>query len=872
MFRTTVLVFLLLTILAGASGFPLVDGERCAVVVVADSTATRKPAELLQEMVYRSTGKRLPLLAEKDYQKGNIPTIFLGRTSYTLSFLGKKLESLDRDGYIIDVKPDKIFLAGATDQSCLWAVGDFLRVYLGIDSYFPADCGLVIPKHKQVIIPVGTRLEQPAFKSRAFSALNTNRGTRSLPEMPWRIQSGHGRYSFHHNLHTFITVEEFGHSHPEYFAYRNGRRQIVSSSAGPNPCLSNPEVVRIVTEKCRKFFDSHPEAETISLGMTDGGWCECENCKAQDSPSQEILGRRAPKSGYYYRFLNQVAAALKESHPGKFIGVLGYAGAEFPPNFRVERNIIPYLCYSRANWYNPEAKKLDLALTRAWLEKVERIGVYEYLYGSPYSIPRLYTKNLTEYLRFVAEKCPGSGFYAEVYANNGLDGPKSWITEKIIWNPRQNPDKLLRQWCQAVFEEAAAPMESYFRYLENTWNRNGMKATTSLGKLALYGDDKQLEIFTPEDVAVCWQKIEAARKLAKTREVKDRIEYFASTFKITDLSVKKYHAYKKVQQMLETGKDGRTLLEALLKADNLAPKKDVKQYSEEIQKSDATKFMGGVEIKTSTEICVKIVSDLVWKKILDILQSGEKDVKSLRKIAGVIISETGKNFQDEVSQKRLKELISMGERIAPAWQVNKPPKIDGELNDACWIWQDDTPWFAWKSGQPADVKTSYSFLWDDNFLYVAFRCLQPGIKDFPLCRGQGAPAWRYPSMEIFLNPDASQAQLADPFRYAEEGPEKVRLMQIIIARGGGTWERDQQALVESATKSNEDSWQAELKISWSKLNFGPGRYRFLRLNLVRNTGTGGQSSVTWFPSTGAHASYQSRGWLIFTEAGGKNED
>ncbi|HOJ39452.1 MAG TPA: DUF4838 domain-containing protein [bacterium] len=863
--RKVPLFFLVAVSLSFSASFTLVDGEKCATIVVPDNTVvSRKPAELLQKMVERSTGRKLAIVPEKEYQPlSGSPAIFVGRTDRGLSLFGKRLAGLDRDSYLVAVKPGETFLIGASDYSCLWAVGDFLREYLGIDSYFPADCGLVVPRHSRVVIPTGIRVEEPAFKSRAFSALNTNRGLRSLPEMPWRLHSGHGRYAFHHNLHSFITVEEFGQTHPEYFPFRDGRRQIVSSSAAASPCLSNPEVVRIVIDKCRKYFDTHPEAESISLGMTDGGWCECESCRALDSPSITVAGRQTPRSGRYYHFVNQVAAAIAQSHPGKFVGVLGYAGAEFPPAFRVERNIIPYLCYSRANWYNPEARKLDLEVTKAWLERVDRIGVYEYLYGAPYSVPRLYTRHLAEFLRFVASRCPGSGFYAEIYANHGLDGPKAWLTEKLLWNPKQNPERLLRTWCQAVFQEAAGPMERYFRGLEDTWNRNGMKAGPSLGKLALYGDDKQLEIFAPEDVAARWKDIEAARRLARSEEVRERIEYFASTFRITELTVQQYHAYKRARQLLAEGADGKTLLAALIEGDRKAPREDVKAYIEKIQKGDPTKFLGGVEIKSGAELSRQVVLKLAWSKVLAALQSGEREAGRLKVLAQEAIKGAAGDWQDEVACRRLEELLSMAGRITVARRVSQPPEIDGQANEAAWQWHEDRPWFAWKSGQVSQLKTEYSFLWDENFLYIGFRCQQPDIAQQPSCQGYGAPAWKYPSVEIFLNPDASQAELADAINYQEAPVDRTRLMQVIIAHGGGLWERDQQAVAAYAASSDKNGWQAELKIAWSRLRFGPDRYRFLRLNMVRNVGTGGHTGIAWFPSTGAHASYESRGWLLF---------
>ena len=63
--------------------------------------------------------------------------------------------------------------------------------------------------------------------------------------------------------------------------------------------------------------------------------------------------------------------------------------------------------------------------------------------------------------------------------------------------------------------------------------------------------------------------------------------------------------------------------------------------------------------------------------------------------------------------------------------------------------------------------------------------------------------------------------------------------------------------------ADDKEWRAELKISFRKLGFSPEEFSYMRLGLIRNVKGGGHSGAAWFPSTGAHASYDARGWLIF---------
>ncbi len=854
--------------------FPLVDGPRQAVIVGDDSTRSggrnvfmAGPPHALQHYIERSTGRRIEVVPEDRYDPATMPfAIFVGRSRKGLELFGERLAAMDRDAYIVHVAPDAVVLIGASEHASAWAQYDFLREYLGVDVYFPARCGLVVPRHERVLIPPGTRVESPAFLSRAFSGLNTPRGLRGQTEIPWRLHTGHGRYAFHHNIHTFIPVAEFGKTHPEYFPMQGGKRLIVSTSAGPGPCISNPDVLRIVIEKCRAFFDKNPDAAAISLGMTDGGWCECPQCRAMDGPSIEVNGARSPRSARYYRFLNPVAEAVARSHPGRSIGVLGYAGAEYPPEgFDVARNIIPYLCFSRANWYNPEARARDLKATEAWISRVDRIGVYEYLYGAPYSVPRLYSGRLAEFLADVAHRAPGSGFYAEIYSNHGLDGPKAWIAEKLLWNPRQDPQALLRRWCRAVFADAAEPMERYFRGLEDTWSRNGLRADPGLGKLALYGDDRQCEIFRPEELAPRLAELDEARRLAPSPEVLERIEYFASTFRITELTVREYHAYREAKRLAAENAPAAALLAALIEGDRARPDEDVKEYIAKVQAEDRTRFEGGVEVRAGAEIARRIVIDLAWPEVRRALKSGERAPERLAAaaraaLAGVLPSTA---LQDPVARRRVDGLLDMASRIVVARRVTTPPVIDGAPDEALWRWNDHFPWYAWKSGLQSGLHTRCAFAWDDDFLYIALRCPQPGLDQLTRCKDYGAPAWKYASVEFFLHPDPPEADLADPVRYTRDPPEKLRQMQVIPAYGGGLWEREQHAVEKWASTDDPAEWRAELKISFRKLGFSPARFPYMRLGMVRNIADGGHSGVSWFPSTGAHAAWDAHGWIVF---------
>ena len=850
--------------------FPLVDGKTAAVIVGRDVMTPSRPTgpycrndAFLQSYIERSTGRKLAHVEEADYDPDTMPyAIFLGDTEAAKEKFADVFVGVDRDSYLICVTPNAVYLIGTRPHATQYAMADFLYRYLGIATYIPTAWGTIVPKHESVRIPLGLHFETPAFNARLYSGLRTYHekpggpiAYRSNTDIPWRM---YARDAFHHALHSFITVKEFGHTHPEYFAEANGERVIASTAAGRAPCLSNPEVVKVIIQKTRAYFDDprNKDKDTISLGPTDGGWCTCAQCKTVCGPDTTI-------SQMYYHFLNQVARALQESHPTKSIGTLGYAGADLPPEgMRVERNIVPYICQTRASWADPDVVVRQLRQTFGWTSQVDKIGVYEYLYGGGYLIPRLYNRHLAAYLRAVRSQGVG-GFYAEVYSNHGLDGPKAWVVERLLWNPYQDPDALRTRWCRAVFEEAAGPMDAYFALFEDALDRNlfsapadGSGKTNRGGKFYLMGDTAQFELLTLDDVEGARSLLEEARTATKRPEIRERIDYFASAFRVTELLVRSHQGYKKAQQLHAAGAPAGEVLAALIAGDENAPDEDPGVLINRLVAKTPEMFTltFPVSVSTPTEVSMRLIEATAHKKVHAAIKNWGRDRDALRAVATAAIAKVApKDWKSDPQAKaRVEMLQAMAGRIAVAKKVAAAPTIDGDVDDPQWVWQQQTPWWTWKSGVPYTRPARIAFCHDGKTLYIAFRCEQEGLDQAAKVEGYGVPAWKYISMEIFLNPDARDAD-----------PETVPFFQAIPALGGGLYAQRNDVVTAWKVTHADDHWQAELAIDLAAIGMTPDRFAALRMNLIRNTDEHGRHGVGWFPSSRAHKDHHARGWLVF---------
>lgn len=102
-----------------------------------------------------------------------------------------------------------------------------------------------------------------------------NRAAEKYGGNPFRFGSGLG------NCHTFeklLPPEEFGQTHPEYYALINGERKI-----NIHPCLSNPDVLKIMTERVLEKIKKDPTAKVFGVIQNDhASYCQCDKCKQID--------------------------------------------------------------------------------------------------------------------------------------------------------------------------------------------------------------------------------------------------------------------------------------------------------------------------------------------------------------------------------------------------------------------------------------------------------------------------------------------------------------------------------------------------------------------------------------------------------------
>jgi hypothetical protein len=425
-------------------GLAIVESGRALAAVVAAPGSEEAAAELVA-YIERASGVRLPTAATP-----GLSTLSVGSAAADPALPGL-LAGLDPDGYVIKAHTGGLSVVGPSPAGTANGVREFLERQVGVRWLMPGPDGDDVPARATVRAPETTLREQPAFAQRSFSPLRDNR---------YPLQSEWARrnrmqgtatepIAFHHNLHSLFPVERYGQSNPEF--YPGGNPPAPGKLTGWQPAFTVPGTIDAAVTGILEYFAANPSARSFSLGVNDGeGFAETDPVPA------------------YYTWVNEVVRRVLLTHPDKDFGLLAYRKLETPPAFALHPKVVPFLTQDRYAWTDPAAEAAGHALTDRWLAVCSRLGFYDYLYGAPYLLPRLFTARYAKTMRYAKAKGVVA-HYAELYPNWG-EGPKPWVFAKLQWNPDADEAALRREWYErAVGPAAAADLSAYFDLWERFW-------------------------------------------------------------------------------------------------------------------------------------------------------------------------------------------------------------------------------------------------------------------------------------------------------------------------------------------------------------------------------------------------------------------
>ncbi len=433
------------------------------VVTQGAAAQEQRAAEELRDFVRQISGAALPIVT--DEQTPGEKEIILGRNRH-LDALATRIafDKLGDEGFTIRTAAPHLIIAGGGPRGTLYGVYTFLEEQLGCRWYTPTVS--FVPSKRDIALAALDETQVPAMayrdvyyaeaKDRAFAMrqkLNTDFANAQPGDTVDSASSGNG---WAHTLFSFLPPDKYFAEHPEYFALRDGKRQATQ------PCLTNPDVLRIVVENLKKAIQANPKAPYWSVSQMDNDqFCVCEKCKAIDD-------REGSPAGSVIEFVNQVAAQI----PDKYISTLAYWYTMAPPKaVKPAANVHIMFCID-ANHAPPYYGWFE-----GWSKIAPRMYVWYYVipchnFIAPWPNLHLLQPQIKDYVTHGA-----TGMFNEGGYNAGSEFAelRTYLLAKILWNADCDTNQLSDDFLQGYYGPAAAPLRQYIDAM-----RESAKATNAV--------------------------------------------------------------------------------------------------------------------------------------------------------------------------------------------------------------------------------------------------------------------------------------------------------------------------------------------------------------------------------------------------------
>ena len=174
-----------------------------------------------------------------------------------------------------------------------------------------------------------------------------------------------------------------------------------------------------------------------------------------------------------------------------------------------------------------------------------------------------------------------------------------------------------------------------------------------------------------------------------------------------------------------------------------------------------------------------------------------------------------------------------GDVVLKARPMSKPPVIDGHLEEAWESAGRTERFYDAGSGGPAHVPTDGYVGFDEESLYIAFRCHEPGMAGLRAdVTEHDGPVWEDDAVELFVDTNHDRIHYAH-FMLSARGTKADENCEQGGRLKSGIADQGWNPAWDAAVARGESSWTAELRIPLSELGLGLNTGARWGINLCR---------------------------------------
>jgi len=465
---------------AGKTPYTIVHGKDC---IPSELYAVQELAGYLQQM----TGAVFPVVDETRAPARR--RIVVGPCNLSRRLLGKKtVDGLGGEEFVIRTQGKDLVLVGGRPRGTLYAAYHFLDNILGVRWW--ARDAVSVPRKAELKIEALDITPRPAFELRqlhfasaweqdwsAHNRLNRLDYATRIPDVQgstvqFALDEKHGGgISFPmpgqkacHTFYAYLPVDKYFDAHPDWFAEIDGKR-----TRNGQPCLTNPEVLAVVTEEVLKDMRENPKINMVHVSQYDGdqNQCRCAGCRKVDEEENS-------PAGSLLRFVNAVAGRVEKERPDVLVETFAYCHTQKPPGrTRPRANVVIQLCfYGGANRFHPldapDNSNGWLKTLQGWAAISSHVHIWDYMLRSLRPYPNL--RVMGPDLRVLA-KNGATGIF--IQGDDGyppgaeFDELRTWVLSRLLWNPNQDDQALIAEFVNGYYGAAGRYVLDYINLVHD---------------------------------------------------------------------------------------------------------------------------------------------------------------------------------------------------------------------------------------------------------------------------------------------------------------------------------------------------------------------------------------------------------------------
>jgi hypothetical protein len=487
---------------ADRTGVDLAQLAGWDIVVAGDATPSEKyAAEEFRSIFAQATGIELKTVASTDRADRHV---FIGTSPLLAkSAVGFDAAAMGPESLRIVVRDNCIAIAGGRPRGTLYGVYTFLEDYLGV-RFLTADHTHVPKLAAKAVVGPLDRTYEPSLAFRWSYYGETNQSPMLAARLRVNTVAGDAKFGGKTGQsligHTFghqIPSSKYGKEHPEYYALRDGKRlaQVNDDYSQTQPCLTNPDVLKIVIEAVLAEIKAHPDAENISVSQNDNAQnCQCPKCKAIDD-------REGTPMGSLLEFVNAIADAVAKEHPRTKVGTLSYWYTRKPPKtIKPRPNVQIQLCSIECCMIHPISDpkcQLNVQFCKdmdEWGKLTKNIFIWNYNTNfSNYLLPCPNLRVIEPNLRYFVDH-GAKGVFMQAAGNTTgaeLSDLRNYVLANLLWNPGRNGRQLADEFLDLHYGKAAPPIRRFINQYHDHCEAKGIHRNC-FGRAADYAIDASI--------------------------------------------------------------------------------------------------------------------------------------------------------------------------------------------------------------------------------------------------------------------------------------------------------------------------------------------------------------------------------------------